>query len=211
MGAIQFIENLDRTALTISDEDFEIKVEQAVSTIAERNVHPVHPPSEAGPVAGNVQISEKSTLSQPQVTSQNTVAVEPQKFPFREKPYLAQNLSSSEDSTAVDGLLRTMKRPLSSLGKIFSDDDDTNRPPAQNLAPPPQPPRRLSPDMFQPPRHSEDLEASGRPSQEVSSPDPRATRNTKAEDAAAAAARQASAEAAQAQRIQQAEHQNVVE
>ncbi|RAL63813.1 hypothetical protein DID88_003456 [Monilinia fructigena] len=36
MGAIQFIENLDRTTLTISDEDFERNVEAAVSAIAEK-------------------------------------------------------------------------------------------------------------------------------------------------------------------------------
>ncbi|KAL1643745.1 hypothetical protein SLS58_004761 [Diplodia intermedia] len=37
MGAIQFIENLDRTSLTITDEEFEKNVEAAVSAIAERN------------------------------------------------------------------------------------------------------------------------------------------------------------------------------
>src|SRR4051794_5884111 len=37
MGAIQFIENMDRTTLTISDDDFERNVEAAVSAIAERH------------------------------------------------------------------------------------------------------------------------------------------------------------------------------
>ena len=37
MGVVTFIENLDRTNLTISDEDFEKNVEQAVSAIAEKN------------------------------------------------------------------------------------------------------------------------------------------------------------------------------
>ena len=37
MGAIQFIENLDRTSLTINDDDFEKNVEAAVSVIAERH------------------------------------------------------------------------------------------------------------------------------------------------------------------------------
>ncbi|KAJ8115493.1 hypothetical protein ONZ43_g4654 [Nemania bipapillata] len=37
MGAVQFIENMDRTTLTISDEDFEQNVEAAVSAIAEKH------------------------------------------------------------------------------------------------------------------------------------------------------------------------------
>ena len=37
MGAVQFIENMDRTSLTISDDEFEKSVEAAVSAIAERN------------------------------------------------------------------------------------------------------------------------------------------------------------------------------
>lgn len=36
-GAIQFIETLDRTSLTVSDEEFEQNVEAAVSAIAEQN------------------------------------------------------------------------------------------------------------------------------------------------------------------------------
>ena len=36
-GAIQFIESLDRTTLTVSDEDFERYVENAVAEIAEQN------------------------------------------------------------------------------------------------------------------------------------------------------------------------------
>lgn len=36
MGAVQFIENLDRTTLSISDPDFERYVETAVSAMAER-------------------------------------------------------------------------------------------------------------------------------------------------------------------------------
>jgi hypothetical protein len=37
LGAVQFIENLDRTTLTISDEEFEQNVEAAVSAIAEKH------------------------------------------------------------------------------------------------------------------------------------------------------------------------------
>ena len=41
MGAVQFIENLDRTALTISDEDFEKHVEASVAAIAEKQKAPM--------------------------------------------------------------------------------------------------------------------------------------------------------------------------
>src|SRR4051812_39260411 len=44
MGAIQFIENMDRTTLTISDEDFEANVEAAVSAIAEKHRAESPPP-----------------------------------------------------------------------------------------------------------------------------------------------------------------------
>src|SRR5438046_2085945 len=44
MGAIQFIENMDRTTLTITDEEFESNVEAAVSAIAEKHRSESPPP-----------------------------------------------------------------------------------------------------------------------------------------------------------------------
>ena len=208
MGAIQFIENLDRTALTVSDNEFEREVEHAVSSIAERNQQPRHQPNEPTYHTSTMQISEKSTLSQPQVNSQNLIAIEPQKSQFRDKPQIPHLQNNTEDDTAVDGLLRTIKRPLSSLGRMFTDEGTALNSAHHNLAPPPQPARRLSPDVFLPPRHSEENEQTARPT--VQAP-VQASAPSREFNAADAAARQASAEAAQAHRIQQAEHQNVVE
>ena len=199
MGAIQFIENIDRTALTISDEDFEKNVEAAVSAIAERekedlSLLPVNP-----------QLSEKAAPSRPEVTSRNSMDAE--RYPVRRATEKADADASGEEGAAVSGLLRTIQRPLSSIGRIFSEDLMSPSYPGNVRAQeasshPPETPRRLSPAVFQPPRKSgEDQRSSG---------ENRLGQNSRlsAEDAAA---RQASAEAAEAQRIHRAEHKDVVE
>ena len=210
MGAIQFIENLDRTSLTISDEDFEKKVEAAVSAIAEK--HRGHPAPPRPP-----QISEKSTLSEPAIVPRNSSEVEyaPSRSPTsllysKEQP---GNSDGSEESTAVSGLLRTIQKPLSSIGRMFSDDPpntqrlgDRGRQGAVPL--PPETPRRLSPAVFQPPRNSVESNTSEDGARGDSAIENSQPTRISAEDAAA---RQASAEAAEAQRIQRSEHNNVVE
>ena len=199
MGAIQFIENIDRTALTISDEDFEKNVEAAVSAIAERekedhSLLPVNP-----------QLSEKAAPSRPEVTPRNSLDAE--RYSVRRAMDKAEADASGEEGAAVSGLLRTIQRPLSSIGRIFSEDLMSPSYPgnvrAQEVSThPPETPRRLSPAVFQPPSKSgEDQRSSGvnRPGQNS---------RFSAEDAAA---RQASAEAAEAQRIHRAEHKDIVE
>ena len=219
MGAIQFIENLDRTSLTINDEQFEKNVEAAVSVIAERNkeaeiTRPLPPPLLRPPT--HPQISEKSGLSQPEVVPRNSIEAEysTPRRPTSSRDYpgsLASN-DGSDDHTAVSGLLRTIQRPLSSLGRMFSD--DPSHPHQSGTRAPtgpvslPNPPRRLSPAVFRPPRSSNDMI---RPSEEPKAVEQsNQSHETKlcAEDAAA---RQASAESAEAQRVQRAEHQDVVE
>lgn len=218
MGAIQFIENLDRTSLTISDEDFEKNVEAAVSVIAERHKeveipqspspqprHPTHP-----------HISEKSGLSQPEVVPRNSIEAEystPMR-PTSSRDYprpLAGN-DGSDDHTAVSGLLRTIQRPLSSLGRMFSDDPSNPQQPGTRAQPgpafPPNAPQRLSPAVFQPPRNSNDMI---RPSEEPRAAEKSSQNRERKLSAEDAAARQASAESAEAQRIQRAEHEDVVE
>ena len=219
MGAIQFIENLDRTSLTISDEDFENKVEKAVSVIAERHQEGRYlPPSPPAPrYMNHAHISEKSTLSQPEVIPRNSIDAE-YSTPRRPNPSkinneLAMRSDVMDNNTAVSGLLRTIQRPLSSLGRIFSEDTTISSQQAQGDVPmyqasPQSPPPRLSPALLQLPRNSADertADESVRPSTFVS---PNRGRKASAEDAAA---RQASAEAVEAQRVQQAEHQGVVE
>ena len=196
MGAIQFIENLDRTVLTISDEEFERNVEEAVSAIAERQK------TEPAPPRPQV-LSEKSGPSKPEVTPRNSMDAE--------RHHNSRNGSSSdtvegfEEKAAVGSLLRTIQRPLSSIGRIFSDDIGSPQFSGTRMTQvslPPETPRRLSPAVFQPPRTSEDQGRSEEEARRARSP------RLSAEDAAA---RQASAEAAEAQRIQRAEHKDVVE
>lgn len=57
MGAVQFIENMDRTTLTITDAEFEQNVEAAVSAIAEKHRASSPPPP---------TMSEKTGLQTPQ-------------------------------------------------------------------------------------------------------------------------------------------------
>lgn len=210
MGAIQFIENLDRTSLTISAEDFEKNVEAAVSTIAEKHPGDDHcaPPQ--------VQIAEKSSISRPEVNARNSMEGEyssPRRATSsRDGPDLVTGVE--DEKAAVAGLLRTIQRPLSTIGRIFSDADTT--PQAQRpstLAPPtqggpaltPQPGRssRRSPGV----EHGEGTAGPGSTMGWTNEPGREGT-PLRAEDAAA---RQASAETAEAQRIQRAEHAVVVE
>lgn len=89
-----------------------------------------------------------------------------------------------DESAPVSGLLRTIQKPLSSIGRIFSEDSEVDRRPQQSSANAPPLPER-GPTAAQ--------LGNGRI------------------DAQEAAARQASAEAAEARRIQRVEHRDVVE
>ncbi|THC87674.1 hypothetical protein EYZ11_012879 [Aspergillus tanneri] len=187
-GAIQFIETLDRTSMTVSDEEFERNVEAAVSAIAEKNreLESVNP-----------KINTERSAESSQAASRASADIQ------RGRREAVQ--SSDEDIAPVVGLLRTIQKPLSTIGKIFSDEPDSpvEQPiqPAATPAATPQPgvPPRLSPNVYQPPRHSGEERR------------PSAERPRRVLDAQDAAARQASAEDAEARRIQRAEHNNVVE
>jgi hypothetical protein len=66
MGVIQFVENMDRTTLTITDEEFEKHVEAAVSAIAEKH-QATSPQAPQQPV-----FNEKVSLELPGGPSQRT-------------------------------------------------------------------------------------------------------------------------------------------
>ncbi|EXJ58599.1 hypothetical protein A1O7_06026 [Cladophialophora yegresii CBS 114405] len=186
-GAIQFIEGLDRTTLTVSDEEFERNVENAVAEIAEQNRQ-----NEAlSPIAG---FAEKSSLAEPELTPRNSMDVtSTSRSPIR-RDSNRQNTSSGDGSDdSVAGLLRTIQRPLSTIGRIFSDQDTSSQERRPSPNPAPRPPPRLSPSVFQPP-----------PSQPQAGAVP-------SYDAQESAARQASAEAAEARRISRVEHRTVVD
>jgi hypothetical protein len=180
--------------LTISDEEFEKHVEAAVSAIAEK-----HRLEEASsPTAKNP--SEKATSNQlagPSRRSLETEASVPRKST---SSYDTDSGEISDEKAAMSGLLRTIQRPLSSIGRIFGDDGPSTGP-AQTPQPSNTP--RLSPV---PRRSTEQPRSPQRPT--TANRDDGTKYRLTAEDAAA---RQASAEAAEAHRIQREEHANVVE
>ncbi|KAI5370091.1 Putative vacuolar protein sorting-associated protein [Septoria linicola] len=207
MGVVTFIENLDRTNLTISDEDFEQNVERAVSAIAEKNRADEQEAKfsvqrATGPMG---HLNEKSTLSRPEVTPRNSMEVE-QSTPRRshsqrlnEKLVQPSGSGSNEDegSDAMTGLLRSIQKPLSSIGRIFSDDGNApgNTPRSAST------PRRLSPA---PPLER----GQGTSRSNLVAEDHRSQRRPSGDDASA---RQASAEVAQTQAVRVREHKVVVE
>ena len=210
MGAIQFIENLDRTTLTVSDEDFEKNVEASVSMIAERHQEPPRQPRLPPRPTTAGHISEKSSLSHPEVVPRNSIEAE-YSSPWRlasTKGHSDESTSKSEDNTAVSGLLRTIQKPLSGIGRIFADESEepSRLPPASHS-------QRLSPAVFRPPHEPGGMPTSNASQMDGSAPLAKSARTdiTRMLSAEDAAARQASAEAAEAQRIQRVEHQNVVE
>ena len=95
---------------------------------------------------------------------------------------------------------------------MFSEEAAMGRKPSDRGRPEsalqPEPPRRLSPAVFQPPRDSGESWRSEEDPRHDHVPEQAQVHKISAEDAAA---RQASAEAAEAQRIQRNEHINVVE
>ncbi len=177
MGAIQFIENMDRTSLTISDDEFEKSVEAAVSAIAERNQ------------AMSPTIRQQATWSEKPAQPGLTPRQSTDDPSTPQRPAGDQEDSGSE-GVAISGLLRTIQKPLSTIGRIFSD-ENASPSPSTGANSARQSPRYSSDEV-------RDTAASSAPARHTLS-------------AEEAAARQASAETAEAQRLQRAEHANVVE
>ncbi|KAE8354088.1 hypothetical protein BDV28DRAFT_131870 [Aspergillus coremiiformis] len=184
-GAIQFIETLDRTSLTVSDEDFERNVEAAVSAIAQQN--------------RESESTERSAHASQSIPRSSTDVP-------RGRRETTQ--TSDEDNAPVAGLLRTIQKPLSTIGRMFSDEPDSpeERPVQPATTSPVSPAPRLNPNVYQPPRKSVEERQSGERSRNTSQP-----RRARASDTQDAAARQASAEDAEARRIHRVEHNSVVE
>lgn len=149
------------------------------------------------------QLSEKSTLSRPEVTPRHSMEGEsstPRKSTSSNEYDSGDGI---DEKSAMSGLLSTIQRPLSSIGRIFSEEVSSSSHAGPARTPLPGSTPRMTPS----PRVSTDVP---RPIQQRpgSSQDANARMRMSAEDAAA---RQASAEAAEAHRIQRAEHANVVE
>ena len=201
MGAVQFIENLDRTSLTITDKEFEEKVEAAVSTIAERESIDI--PADSAVSVGSQTKEASGTAKNAPGPSQKA------RLGDRRDPRgSSESESTPDEQAAVTSLLRSIQRPLSNIGRLFTEDQPASQYPGNsnvrlervNALPPETPRRKLSPALLQPP--SNGLSNNNPPIET------RSLTGTSAEDAAA---RQASAEAAEAQRIHRAEHKDVVE
>lgn len=196
LGAVQFIENLDRTTLTISDEDFEKHVEAAVFAIAEK-----HRTDEAdAPPTPTQQLSEKpGQPSDP--NSRKSTEAESSQPRKSTSSFESNNAEGGDEKAAMSGLLRSIQRPLSSIGRIFADDSSGGQN-SPGRAPTSGNTSRLSPA----PRNTERPVS---PQRLVEPTHDTIDRNhLRAENAAV---RQASVEAAQAQHLQRAEHENVVE
>ncbi|KAH7328721.1 hypothetical protein B0I35DRAFT_473398 [Stachybotrys elegans] len=183
MGAIQFVENLDRTTLTITDEEFEKNVEAAVSAIAEK--HQAESPRPQQQTAYN----EKVSLHQGD-SGNNRAPIDG--HDQYNTPRYSNEQDQGDDRAAITGLLRTIQKPLTTIGRMFSDEGSSS-------SMQPQATRASAPSADQPLAHEEERDSGRRPS---------SRHNLSAEEAAA---RQASAEAAEAERLTRAEHSNVVE
>jgi hypothetical protein len=182
MGAIQFIENLDRTTLTISDEDFEKNVEAAVSAIAEK--HRALSPKSAQTPTFNEKAS--SSLQAPDLPKRPSMDGTADSSTPGRRSTSSNEPDPNDEKAAIGSLLRTIQRPLSTIGRIFSEEGTSSGDQQQQQQRPP-------------PLDLEESDHNHRPS---------SRHNLSAEEAAA---RQASAEAAEAQKLQRAEHANVVE
>lgn len=181
MGALQFVENMDRTTLTISDEDFEKNVEAAVSAIAEKH-RLESPPSSANserPPQSFGVLGESSTRP-----SMESDAVTHSSYTERGSTSSNEDSGEYDEKAAITGLLRSIQRPLSTIGRMFTDNEE----PAVGSS-----------------------STSGRSPAHTPQPDPRAASQHNRYTAEEAAARQASAETAEAQRLHRAEHANIVE
>ena len=176
--------------MTVSDEEFERNVEAAVSAIAEQN--------------RQAESMEQKAVERSDPRSSQEASRSSGEGGRKDGPQ-----SSDEDSAPVAGLLRTIQKPLSTIGRMFSDEPDSSqdRPTHPVATPQSGAPPRLSPNVYQPPRNSgEDRRSGERPRAQQ-----QLARVLGAQDAQDAAARQASAEDAEARRIQRAEHNDVVE
>lgn len=182
MGAIQFIENMDRTTLTITDEEFEKNVEAAVSAIAERHRAESPPPPVQSEKSAAVPTLSAGESSQVRASLDVGGPATPRRSSSSQEARESSEYSGNEEKAAIAGLLRTIQKPLSTIGRIFSDEG------ASSSADQDQ-------DVHSP----------------AHTPLPEHEARRQRLSAEEAAARQASAEAAEAQRLFRAEHANVVE
>lgn len=204
MGAIQFIESLDRTTLTISDSEFESNVETAVFAIAERH-------TKETPLSVRRSYPQMPASSDTEMLSQS--ATDPDSMVVRSSGLSVAD-KRSDSSIAVNGILPIIQKPLISMGSIFPDETPTSLPSTEGDRSGDQPHLGSRPltglyqAAFQPPRNSYD----GRRAPDVkrATPDtnPALTSSLSSD---ATMIRQASSDMAHVQQLQRDEHDDVVE
>lgn len=167
-------------------------MEAAVSAIAEKHQAEI---ADAPPT----QLSEKSGLSHPEVTPRHSMEGESS---TPRKSTSSNEYSGEDEKAAMGGLLRTIQRPLTSIGRIFSEDTSSSpsgpaRTPLPGNTPRMSPNPRANPGGPRPQHQPAGHVRQGSTQAQLTAED--------------AAARQASAETAEAHRLQRAEHANIVE
>ena len=166
-------------------------MEAAVSAIAERNKELEAPQS---------SLQEKSSVTR-EGTPRSSFDVD-----SSSKSKDTSYSSGVEDNAPVAGLLRTIQKPLTTIGRIFSEDPDysRDRPPLN------QQQTNSIPEVaaYQTQRQATE---SRRAADTQRGRSGLVSTDSARFEAQEAAARQASAEAAEARRIQRAEHNDVVE
>jgi hypothetical protein len=206
MGAVQFIESMDRSSLTITDEEFEQNVEAAVAAIAEKHEQEIPTEPELSEKVGPSGASARSSaLSDGSGNPRKSVSS--QEETSNEKGNRTN--TDGNDDRPVAGLLRTFQNPLSSIGRIFGDDQNSRSvaSPASATSPT-QPGSAVDNTLNSAVSNQSSLfDDPAQLSQAVEAAQKKERSRLSAQDAAA---RQASAESAEAQRIQSAEHANVV-
>ncbi|KAK3486126.1 uncharacterized protein B0T23DRAFT_246541 [Neurospora hispaniola] len=122
MGAIQFIENMDRTTLTITDEEFEKNVEAAVSAIAEKHRAESPPPPEQSEKSAAVPMLSAGESSQVRASLDVGGPATPRRSSSSNEVRESSEYGANEEKAAIAGLLSTIQKPLSTIGRFFSDE-----------------------------------------------------------------------------------------
>ncbi|KAK3491947.1 hypothetical protein B0T13DRAFT_67224 [Neurospora crassa] len=122
MGAIQFIENMDRTTLTITDEEFEKNVEAAVSAIAEKHRAESPPPPEQFEKPAAVPMLSAGESSQVRASLDVDGPATPRRSSSSNEARESSEYGANEEKAAIAGLLSTIQKPLSTIGRFFSDE-----------------------------------------------------------------------------------------
>ncbi|KAK3338021.1 hypothetical protein B0H65DRAFT_310661 [Neurospora tetraspora] len=122
MGAIQFIESMDRTTLTITDEEFEKNVEAAVSAIAEKHRAESPPPPVHSEKSAAVPTLSAGESSQVRASLDVGGPATPRRSSSSNEARESSEYGGNEEKAAIAGLLRTIQKPLSTIAGIFSDE-----------------------------------------------------------------------------------------